>query len=347
MNLYRTTFLFIVSIAFLATPTLSLAITVEISATVPGCGDNVIGVGEQCDGSNMDGQSCTSRGFTGGSLSCTASCIFNTSACTTGSSGGGGGGGSSGGGGGGNTPSVPATNVVFTGRAYPRSTVTLLKDARVVATTVAGSDSNFQVAISNVSGGNYIFSVYSEDTNGVRSSLLAFPVSVTSNVTTKVSGIFIAPTIALDKSEVRKGDNIIIFGQSTPSSEITITVNSEQEYFIKKTTDANGAYLLNFDSSVLEIGQHSTKSKSAVSGEISSFSKVVGFAVGTKNVFTELEKKTVSKADINSDNKVNLVDFSIVAYWYKRANPPASSDINADGKVDLVDFSIMAFNWTG
>jgi hypothetical protein len=50
---------------------------------------------------------------------------------------------------------------------------------------------------------------------------------------------------------------------------------------------------------------------------------------------------------MNNDRRVNLVDFSIAAYWYKRSSPPASVDLNGDGKVDLVDFSIMAFYWTG
>ena len=138
------------------------------------------------------------------------------------------GGSSGGGGGGGGGSGSSATAVIFQGKAYPGSDVTLLKDAQVVATTVAGADSNFQVTISGVSGGNYIFSVYSEDNKGVRSSLLTFPVSVTSGVTTKVSGIFIAPSIAIDKSEVRRGDNISIFGQSVPASEITVSINSEE-----------------------------------------------------------------------------------------------------------------------
>ena len=96
--------------------------------------------------------------------------------------------------------------------------VTLLKDAQIAATTIAGTDAKFQINISNLSGGNYIFSVYSEDKKGLRSSLLTFPVSVTSGATTNISGIFIAPTIATDKSDVRRGDNIAIFGQSIPSS---------------------------------------------------------------------------------------------------------------------------------
>jgi hypothetical protein len=73
---------------------------------------------------------------------------------------------------------------------------------------------------------------------------------------------------------------------------------------------------------------------------------VKGFIVGTKNVNAEKAQCSI-RGDLNNDCKVNLIDFSMAAYWYKRANPPANIDLNKDGKVDLVDFSIMAFNWTG
>jgi hypothetical protein len=44
---------------------------------------------------------------------------------------------------------------------------------------------------------------------------------------------------------------------------------------------------------------------------------------------------------------VNLVDFSILAYWYLKPNPDPKVDLNSDGIVDLVDFSILAYYWTG
>lgn len=339
---YRSIFIILVLFHLIILNPFSVsAITVEISATVPGCGDNVIGIGEQCDGSNLGGSSCSSLGFSDGAISCTSACTFDTSQCRTGSSEGGGGGGGSG------AKSVPLTNVVFTGRAYPLSRVTILKDAQIVLTTIAGPDSNFSGTISGLSKGDYIFSVYGEDSHGLRSSLFSFPIYITSGVTTKIGGIFIAPTITTDKSEVKKGDNITIFGQSVPSSEITISVNSPEEFFIKRNADATGAYLLNFDSSVLEMGQHQTKSKSAFKNEITEFGKAVSFIVGTENISLESLKRVGIKGDINSDGHVNLVDFSIAVYWYKRFNPPTSVDLNSDQKVDLVDFSIMAFNWTG
>ncbi len=250
-----------------------------------------------------------------------------------------------GGGGGGYTP--PQTVVNFAGRAYPKNTVTLLKDAQVVATTVAGGDANFQISLSGLSGGNYVFSIYGEDSKGIRSALSTFSVSVTAGATTNLSGIFISPSIAADKSEVRRGDTLKIFGQSSPQADIVISVSSEEEFFAKTVTDKDGIYLYNFDTSFLSMGNHNAKSKASIGNlETSSFSRVIGFIVGTKNVLAELPKK-VGKGDLNNDKRINIVDFSIIAYWYKRPSPPASADLNGDGKVDLIDFSVMAFNFTG
>ncbi|MCK4892217.1 MAG: hypothetical protein KAS78_06135, partial [Candidatus Pacebacteria bacterium] len=239
------------------------------------------------------------------------------------------------GGGGGTIPiPPPVASVIFSGRAYPKRTVTLLKDAQVAATTVAGLDANFQIDLSGLSSGNYIFSIYSEDGEGRRSSLFTFPISIAQGATTKVGGIFISPTIDVDKSEVKKGDNISIFGQSVSEAEITIEINSDQPFFDKIKADEDGVYLYNFDTSVLKIDQHFTKSKSAINGEISPYSQAVSFKVGTETIDKEQEERESSKGNLNDDNKVNLIDFSIMAFWYNRSSPPDNVDLNSDHKID-------------
>lgn len=329
-------FLAIFLILFMVSSVSVYAATQNASTRASPCGNGVIDQGEQCDNSNLAGQTCQTRGYAGGILNCNSNCTFNISACTSGS----------GGGGGGYAPPAIITSVIFNGRAYPKSIITILKDAQIAATTIADANANFSVTLGGLSGGNYIFSVYSEDKKGIRSPLLTFSVSVTPGTTVSIGGIFIAPTIAVDKSEVKRGDNITIFGQSAPNSEITISVSSDEEFFNKVKSDQSGAYLYNFDTTPLDIGQHFTKSKAALDGAISSFSKSVGFNVGTKIVFAQPEK-TPTKGDANGDKRVNLIDFSIIAYWYKKPNPPITADLNSDGKVDLIDFSIMAFYWTG
>ncbi len=54
------------------------------SATV--CGNGIVEEGESCDGSALDGQSCTTipGDFTGGTLGCTSYCTFDTGSCSSG-----------------------------------------------------------------------------------------------------------------------------------------------------------------------------------------------------------------------------------------------------------------------
>lgn len=316
--------------------------TVKISV----CGNNIKEGGEQCDGTDLNGQTCSAQGFSGGILTCNPDCTFNTSHCTSG-----GGGGTSGGSGGGSSAVNSETSVTFSGRAYPQSVVTLLKDAQVAATTVADADADFSLTLKGLSGGNYMFSLYSEDYQGNRSSLLTFPVKVISGVNNKIEKIFIAPTISVDKSEVRQGENLAIFGQSKPDSNITIVVHSHNELFEKVKSDSNGVYLYNLDTTPLEMDQHFTKSRASLNGEMSSFSRAVKFIVGTKTVFAQSNRCPL-KGDLNGDCRVNLVDFSIAAYWYRKQLSPEfmqkeNKYLSNDNKVDLIDFSIMAFYWTG
>ena len=265
--------------------------------------------------------------------------------------GGGSSGGGFGGGGGGGSSGYGSTGVVFTGRAYPLSKVKILKDGQLAVSTVAGPDSMFKAILSGISPGGFTFSVYGEDSKGVQSSPFTFPVTLTQGVTTEIGGIFIAPTISVDKSEVKQGDTITVFGQGPQNADVMITVNSAQQFILKQRSDGAGVYLLNFDTSPLDLGNHSTKSKSIVGGEISSFSNTIGFLVGDKNV-AATTKSVVRKGDLNGDGMVNLIDFSIAAYWYKRSLSNSfgqieKSALNGDNRVDLIDFSIMAYNWTG
>ncbi len=50
-------------------------------------------------------------------------------------------------------------------------------------------------------------------------------------------------------------------------------------------------------------------------------------------------------ADLNCDGYVDIVDFSIMYYWFDKRDPPLRVDLSRDGKVDIYDFSIMAYYW--
>jgi YVTN family beta-propeller protein len=48
------------------------------------CGDGGVSPTEECDGESLDNQTCESLGFNGGTLTCTATCEFDTDECTGG-----------------------------------------------------------------------------------------------------------------------------------------------------------------------------------------------------------------------------------------------------------------------
>jgi len=65
-------------------------------------------------------------------------------------------------------------------------------------------------------------------------------------------------------------------------------------------------------------------------------------------------------ADLNADGRINLIDASILFYWWAKPVTPyalaaisktsfdfASPDINNDTKVDIIDLSILLYYWTG
>ncbi len=260
---------------------------------------------------------------------------------------------SGGGGGAGGGYIAPAgATVVFSGRAYPNSSVTLLRDAQVAAQTTAHGDSTFFITLGNVNTGMYLFSVFAEDFMGRRSSLLSFPVSPVAGATTYVDGIFVPPTIGIDKSEVKQGDAVAIDGQSAQKADITVVVHSDGEFAVQAAASADGKYAINFDTDPLALGQHFTKSLASQQGQVSIFSPVLAFLVGNKNVFNIISSKCPLKGDVNGDCRVNLVDFSITAYWWKRPLTQAAKDnVDAklwpDGTITLRDFSILAYYWTG
>lgn len=50
--------------------------------SLPGCGNGIVDVpGEQCDGSDLAGATCTSLGFAGGALACDGGCALDTASC--------------------------------------------------------------------------------------------------------------------------------------------------------------------------------------------------------------------------------------------------------------------------
>lgn len=259
-------------------------------------------------------------------------------------------GGGASGGGGGAIPPPASTGVTleFSGRAYPNMTVTLMQDARIVGTTQADANAYFTLSVPDLTAGTYTFSMYGEDYEGVRSSLHTFAVTVNEGENASIGSIYIPPTIAIADTHLTKGESVTILGQTAPQSTVTITVHSDTEYAMQAVADDNGVYLYSFDTTPLEPGEHTAKSRSMTDAEMSGFSRAVAFDVSEE----ETSVAEWMPADANEDGVVNLVDFSIAAYWYNRTLSDAAKvmearHFNGDGAITIVDMSIIAYYWSG
>ncbi len=315
------------------------------------CGNGHKEANEECDGSDFGGQTCITFGFAGGSLLCTADCRISLMNCESleegGEPGSGPHGGSSGGSIGynpGSTEESGETKVIIKGKSYPNSDVHILVDGKVIGIVRADSKADFYFETGDVEPGVATFSFWSEDKDGLKSTLLSLTFRVISRAVTNISGVYIAPTINIDKQSVKHGETVHISGQTVPETEVHVHINSEQEFVEQTNSNEDGNWKLDFDTTPLEEDFHTAKAlfQLEVSGNIikSGFSRSVSFYVGKIG-----GEAVCPEADLNHDGRVNLTDFSILLYYWGSDNECA--DQNQNGTVDLVDFSIMMYYWTG
>ena len=239
---------------------------------------------------------------------------------------------------------------IFKGVAYPGSTIAILRNGIVIAEIPAQQDGTFDVRVRNIGSGTYTFGVRAKDTFGIESRVLSFTIFISSGIATVVEGIFIPPTITTDKIEVKKYDTIKFFGSAYPNSEIRLSLIGNVETIKKALTNASGTWEYILDTTPLSFGEYDAKARFVTATSISAFSESISFRIGNTN----RERGAVGllggfrkRCDLNGDNRVNLLDFSIMAFWYKRLGFPEKVDLNSDKNVNLTDLSILAYCWTG
>jgi len=238
-------------------------------------------------------------------------------------------------GGGGGTPPTASGEAVLEGRAYPGAIVTVLRNGATIGTFLADNDGTFSRTFTNIPQGIHTFSIRAEDRAGRISPTLNFTISIHASSRTTVRDILLPPTIESTPS-VQRGGIIVIEGSSFPESEVFLFI--EPGNIVKNTTaDINGIWRLELDTTNLSEGNYTVRAKTILfTGQQSEFSQAVRFNV--------LEV-TCLPADFNCDGRVNLVDLSIMMFWWEKQDSVA--DLNNDGIVNIVDFSILLYYWTG
>lgn len=239
---------------------------------------------------------------------------------------------------------------IFRGIAYPGSVVSLLKNGTIVAEAPAAPNGTFEIRLRNLTQGTYSFGVRAEDPERLTSKLLTFSVYVTQGIITVVDGIVMPPTITSDKIEVKYNEIITFKGRSVPDAEVRISFQAGSEIIKRAKANSEGAWSYKLDSVELGLGDHTAKARSVTTDILSPYSDEIDFRVGdTNRLRAKLSELSGfrRRCDLNNDNRVNLLDFSIMAFWYKRTGFPVKVDLSTDGQINLTDLSILAYCWTG
>ena len=296
----------------------------------PYCGDGILQTvqGEECDdGNNESGDFCSAL-------------------CTIEPAGSGGGGSSGGGssGGGGSTEDIGDTIINVIGRAYPSRTINFLLDTDSVGSVRSDGDGDFEFAI-DASPGTATLGIWANDRDNIRSITLNNTFDVTQGAITNLNGVILPPTISLVSQNVDPGDVIVVSGQSVPNSTVELHINASE---LVETTRSDGAgdWRIDFNTGRIAISEHILRARTITGSPPltteSSFSNSLQLFVG-------VDGQASQPSDLNRDGSINLIDFSILIFWWQTnggsSDPPA--DINGNGTVSLEDFSILLFNWTG
>ncbi len=302
----------------------------DICRWAPYCGDAILQTiySEECDdGNNTDGDFCA------------ADCTEEEADAGGGSTGGGGNSGS-----GGRDTELGDTQVTVQGKAYPNVTVTILIDGESVGTVRTNSRGEF-LFNTDTEPGTASLSFWANDTAGTRSATFSTTFDITQGAVTNVNGVLIPPTIRASNNAPNPGETIILRGQTVPSVAVEVSIDNGKQT-LRTTSDANGNWSVDFNTSSVTADTHTAKARFIEGTGNLKTESTYGTAL---SLFVGVEGRPTSNSDLNRDGKVNLIDFSILIFWWNtpggNSNPPA--DINQNGRVSLEDFSILLFNWTG
>ncbi len=366
LNLTCISFIFL----SLLVPALSLAQTTATTTfELSICGNSLVDSGEQCDVPGETGVYSTT--IVG--RQCTPNCKFgaycgdgilqtqHTEECDDGNNddldfcsaickiepAGSGGGGSSGGGsggGGGSTAKLNETEISVTGLAYPGRTINILLDTLTVGSVRSSATGRFEFT-TGATPGTATMGFWTTDTSSVRSITFNTTFDVTQGAITNITGIILPPTIKLASANVNPGQTVTVSGQSAPLAKVELYADNGGVLASTNST-ASGNWTIDFNSSLLSVAEHSLKARTITGTSTltsqSTFSSSVQLFVG-------VDGQAVKPSDLNRDGKVNLIDFSILIFWWgtNAGNSDPSADINGNAKVGIEDFSILLFNWSG
>lgn len=241
---------------------------------------------------------------------------------------------------------LKTAGAVISGKAYPSAKVSILKDGKEITSVSASGDGSWSTTVTGLERGTYTFGIFAVDLKNRKSATISSTLSVIAGTTNTVTKMFLPPTLSAEKTSIDPGNTFPLMGSGIPKSTIEVSLlkqgsGSDESRVATTTADEKGLWSMDFDTKGLSQGGYGVKARSLLSdGGSSGFSFPLSLGIGQ-----DAAPDLAARSDMNTDGKVNLIDFSILLFSW--GTDAANADINSNGKVDLADFSILIFYWTG
>jgi subtilisin family serine protease len=162
---------------------------------------------------------------------------------------------------------------------------------------------------------------------------------------------YVTATDAAENPPISSNQQTFIIDSIAPNSfSVGVAINTNVPTFTFVTTDS-GSGVAGYEVSINGGGFFAATSPYTYSsmgdGSYSASVRARDTAGNTTTVSTPFTISyrvpyLLAKADFNTDSKVDILDFSLLAANW---NKPGPVDANNDGKCDILDFSILASNW--
>jgi hypothetical protein len=219
-----------------------------------------------------------------------------------------------------------------------------LLDAVTVGSVLSDNDGDFQFSV-EAEPGTATLGIWTTDRNGNRSITINNTFDVTQGAITNLTRIIVPPTISVANQNVDPGEVITVSGQAVAGATVELHIDASLRIETVRANSA-GDWSFSLNTATLSIAEHTLRAKSIVGTPPLALES--GFSTSLQ-LFVGVDGQSTQPSDLNRDGLVNLIDFSILIFWWQTtggdSNPPA--DINQNRNVGLEDFSILLFNWNG
>ena len=247
--------------------------------------------------------------------------------------------------------SISSSIIVIEGKTIPNAKIKILKDGKILIYTKSDNEGNFSQNVYGFYYGNYSFGIIAEAKDKESTNIVNFNLDLKPGNYISVSSVYVSPTIGLS-GNLKIGEDLFVEGYGLANSDMQIILynKAEQKENILSTikTDKHGYYSFKFNTKNTKEGDYLIRSKNIIEENVIGTSKYLDITLSKTNeeINNSENYKHKVRCDLNGDDNVDLVDFSILLFYWLKNNYP-EGDFNSDKIVDIKDFSIMAYNWTG